>query len=211
MDFFSFITALEGRLKMELPGQNAQLKMASMPRLQALMKFLPTENAVPSSVLVFLYPHFSDFFLVLIRRADYDGIHSGQISFPGGKYEDDDKSLVYTALRESKEEIGLDISQVQILGQMTELYIPPSNFLVTPVVGYMPFRPNFTADSKEVSNIIEIRISDLLDKSRVQKKKVMLRHGIPLKVPAYVIDGQVIWGATAMILSELCTIIKTIL
>jgi len=210
MEFLSFITALEERLKMALPGRSAQLKMASMSRIQALMKYLPTENAVQSSVLVFLYPRDLDIYLVLIRRADYNGIHSGQIGFPGGKYEDDDQSLVFTALREAKEEIGIDITQVQVLGLLTELYIPPSNFLVTPVVGYMPFQPHFTADCKEVAAILEIRISDLLDKSNIQKKKITLRHGIPLKVPAYFIDGNVIWGATAMILSEFCTIIKTI-
>ncbi|MCK9422043.1 MAG: CoA pyrophosphatase [Bacteroidales bacterium] len=179
-----------------------------MARIQGLINFIQPDNAVQSSVLILLYPMNTEIGLVLMRRPDYIGIHSGQISFPGGKYEDDDKSLIYTALREANEEIGIDPILVQILGQLTELYIPPSNFLVTPVVGYMPFRPQFKADPKEVAAIIEIRISDLLNKSNIQKKKIKLRHGLSLKVPSFFIDDNIIWGATAMILSEFRIIIQ---
>ncbi|MEI7983695.1 MAG: CoA pyrophosphatase, partial [Bacteroidota bacterium] len=168
------------------------------------------ENAIPSSVLLLLYPFEKEIGLVLIQRPDYIGVHSGQISLPGGKYEDDDESLIYTALREAKEEIGIDPVLVQILGQITELYIPPSNFIVTPVVGYMSIRPQFKADPKEVADIIEIRISDLMNTSNSQKKKMKLRHGFFLRVPSYYIDGNIIWGATAMILSEFCAIIREV-
>lgn len=208
MDFKIFISAIEEQLKKPLPGRRAHLKMASLARIQGLMNLIQPENAVQSSVLILLYPLDMEIGLVLMRRPDYNGIHSGQISFPGGKYEDDDKSLIYTALREAKEEIGIDPVLVQILGQLTELYIPPSNFIVTPVVGYMPFRPKFKADPKEVAAVIEIRISDLLNKSNIQKKKMKLRHGFSLKVPSFFIDGNIIWGATAMILSEFCIIIR---
>jgi len=210
MDFKLFISVLEERLKKPLPGRSAQLKMASLARLQGLMNFIQPENAIPSSVLLLLYPFEKEIGLVLIQRPDYIGVHSGQISLPGGKYEDDDESLIYTALREAKEEIGIDPVLVQILGQITELYIPPSNFIVTPVVGYMSIRPQFKADPKEVADIIEIRISDLMNTSNSQKKKMKLRHGFFLRVPSYYIDGNIIWGATAMILSEFCAIIREV-
>ena len=158
MDLTKFIEFLEKRLQKPLPGKPAQLKMSSLARIQKLLRLSPPENAVQSSVLILLYPYMGSVGLVLMLRPEYPGIHSGQISLPGGKYEETDESLIYTALREAQEETGIDPGQVQILGQLTEMYIPPSNFLVTPVVGYQPSRPFFTANPKEVEKIIEIRL-----------------------------------------------------
>ena len=210
MEFRILIHALQERLKRPLPGRSAHLKMASMVRIQTLMNLVQSENAIQSSVLILLYPKENGVGVVLMRRPDYDGIHSGQISLPGGKYEEDDESLIYTALREAQEEIGVDPAQIQILGQLTELYIPPSNYIVTPIAGYSWSRPEFTADPKEVAAVIEISLSDLLNKSNLQRKKMKLGAGFSLKVPSYFIDGNIIWGATAMILSEFCTILEEI-
>jgi len=203
MEFNDFVILLEKRLQRPLPGRSAQMKMSSLTRLRQLMRFPVSADAVQSSVLVLLYPAERDIRLVLMLRPEYPGIHSGQISLPGGKYEDSDDSLVYTALREAREEIGIDPVRVQIIGQLTEMYIPPSNFMVTPVVGYQTSRPHFTADPKEVARIIEINLKDLLDKKNLQRKKIKLGRGFSLKVPSYYIEGNIIWGATAMILSEL--------
>ena len=146
----------------------------------------------------------------MLFRSEYGGVHSGQISLPGGKFEETDESLIYTALRESQEEIGIDPGQVQIIGQLTEMYIPPSNFQVTPVVGYQASRPHFTADPKEVAKIIEIKLEDLLDERNRQMKKMKISLGFSLKVPSYFINKNIIWGATAMILSEFREIVAEI-
>jgi 8-oxo-dGTP pyrophosphatase MutT (NUDIX family) len=203
MEFSEFVILLEKRLQQPLPGRSAQMKMSSLARIRQLMKFPVSADAVQSSVLVLLYPADGNIRLVLMLRPEYPGVHSGQISLPGGKFEDSDDSLVYTALREAREEIGIDPVRVQIIGQLTEMYIPPSNFMVTPVVGYQTSPPHFTADPKEVARIIEINLKDLLDKKNLQRKKIKLGMGFSLKVPSYYIDGNIIWGATAMILSEL--------
>ena len=202
MEFNDLMSRLERRLELPLPGRNAQLKMSSLKRIRELMRFTPAMDAKQSSVLVLLYPYEENIWMVLMQRPEYKGVHSGQISLPGGKSEETDESLVFTALREAQEEIGIDPGQVRILGQLTELYIPPSNFMVTPVVGYYPGRPEFSADPKEVAGIIEIRLDDLLDERNRKMSAMKLAIGITLKVPSYHITGNVIWGATAMILSE---------
>jgi 8-oxo-dGTP pyrophosphatase MutT (NUDIX family) len=202
MDFDTFISLLEKRLMEPLPGKTAQLKMSSMRRIQELLKFSSPENAKQSSVLILLYPYAGTIGLVLMLRPVYKGVHSGQISLPGGKQEESDENLVSTALRESQEEIGIDPGAIRIIGKLTEMYIPPSNYMVTPVVGYQQNRPSFTADPKEVAHIIEIRLDDLLDQGNKKMKKMKLSLGITLRVPSYCVNGHIIWGATAMILSE---------
>jgi 8-oxo-dGTP pyrophosphatase MutT (NUDIX family) len=210
MEFDKFVVLLEQRLQKPLPGISAQLKMSSIARLQKLLRFSFPDDAKQSSVLVLFYPFEGKIGLVLMLRPEYPGIHSGQISLPGGKREETDESLIYTALREAQEEIGVDPVKVQIIGQLTEMYIPPSNFMVTPVVGYQTSRPNFRMDSKEVAKIIEIGLDDLLDERNRQMKKMKLSLGLTLKVPSYFIRGNIIWGATAMILSELKEIVLEI-
>jgi 8-oxo-dGTP pyrophosphatase MutT (NUDIX family) len=208
MEFEKFVVLLEQRLGKPLPGRSAQLKMSSLARIQQLLRFSAPEDAIPSSVLLLLYPFEGTIGLVLMLRPEYSGIHSGQISLPGGKFEETDESLIYTALREAHEEIGIDPIKVQIIGQLTEIYIPPSNFMVTPIVGYHVSRPDFIADPNEVSRIIEIRLDELLDPRNRQMKKIKLSIGLSIKAPSYCINGNIIWGATAMILSEFREIVS---
>ncbi len=210
MELPEFAILLENRLQKPLPGRSAHLKMSSLARIRELRRFTPSADVTQSSVLILLYPLHGTIGLVLMQRPEYQGVHSGQISLPGGKYEETDESLIYTALREAKEEIGIDPVQVQITGQLTEIYIPPSNFMVTPVVGYQASEPRFIADPKEVAKIIEITLDDLLTPANRQMKKIKISLGFSLKVPSYFIDGNIIWGATAMILSELSEIILEI-
>ena len=203
MEFTKFIILLKKRLQKPLPGRTAHLKMSSLARIQELMRLSPLEDATQSSVLILLYPLDNGIGLVLMQRPEYLGIHSGQICLPGGKFEKTDESLIDTALREAKEEIGIEPINVQIIGQLTELYIPPSNFLVTPIVGYQIFPPVFIAEPKEVAKIIEIKLDDLLEGKNQQLKNMKLNLGFSMKVPSYCINDNIIWGATAMILSEL--------
>ncbi len=210
MEFPEFILALEKRLQQPLPGLTAQLRMTSMARLRRLRNGGVPDDARPSSVLVLLYPYRSDIGFPVIRRPDYPGVHGGQVSLPGGKAEESDESLVYTALREAQEEIGIDPGQVHVIGQLTELYIPPSNFLVTPVVGFLPCRPDFQADPEEVVEIMELTLSELTDPATKKRSRIRLPIGLTLRVPSYNNGGPVIWGATAMMLSELEQIIREI-
>jgi len=210
MEFAEFILLLEERLKKPLPGVTAQLRMSSNIRMQELMKNNSREDARQSSVLLLLYPREGKTSLVLMLRPEYPGIHSGQISLPGGKFEETDDSLIFTALREAREEIGIDPGQVQVIGQLTEMYVPPSNFMVTPVVGYQTALPIFTADPKEVARIIEVRLEEIMDARNRKMKVIKLASGYSLDVPSYDINGDIIWGVTAMILSELQEIVTEI-
>lgn len=209
MQFNHFLESLQKRLGKPLPGPDAQMKMASRSRLQWLREGMDATGARESGVLILLYPDMGSVFIVLILRPDYDGVHSGQVGLPGGKMETGDATLVETALRESHEELGISSQHIQILGTLTQLYIPPSNFLVLPVVGYIQQKPDFHPDRIEVKKIIELDIVQLLD-NRCRITKEIEVSGHILSVPCYVIDGEVIWGATAMILSEFAEIVSGI-
>jgi 8-oxo-dGTP pyrophosphatase MutT (NUDIX family) len=140
--------------------------------------------------------------LVFIQRPTYDGAHSGQISLPGGRFEPADPSLEYTALRETYEEIGVPHDKVQVIGKLTDLFIPPSNFLVSPYVGVIAERPDFVIDRYEVEYVIEVDLEVFFNPSYCITKELQLRQGFSIKTPCYVVNGYTIWGATAMIIAE---------
>lgn len=208
MSFYDFIAAVSDALSRPLPGIRAQLLMSSMKRVHELMGIVSTDKAKPSSVLLLLYPVGEEVYIVFIQRPDYGGVHSGQISLPGGKREPGDEDLASTALRESEEEVGIIRERVRILGQLSDLYIPPSRYLVSPFVGYCTAKPDFEKDPQEVEEIIEVKIRDLFSESAYQVTRHKVGLGIRVKAPAFVVDGNVIWGATAMILSEFKEMIK---
>ena len=208
-DFQHFILALKNRLKLPLPGEKAHLKMASKIRLKELQSIYNTSKAISSGVLILLYPEDNSIKTVLIERQKYDGVHSGQVSFPGGRQEEGDKSLIETALRESNEEVNTNPANVEIIGTLTELYIPPSNFLVIPVIGYLKTKPNLIAEKNEVAEIITADISFLFDE-KPKKEKIINVRGSKIKAPYYDVQGHIVWGATAMILSELAEVIESI-
>jgi 8-oxo-dGTP pyrophosphatase MutT (NUDIX family) len=209
MEFSELIAKLRHRLESDLPGRNAQLLMSSYS--SAINSVLFSKLSKKSSVLLLLYPDGESINTVLIQRPKYAGVHSGQISFPGGKHEKDDVDFSYTAIRETYEEVGVEMSSIHLIGQLTELYIPPSNFMVYPFVGYTNEKPKFKPDNTEVSKIIHVNIFDFLDeKNVILNGEIMVRFGIKLKIPYYKIEDNIIWGATAMIMSEFVEIIKLI-
>ncbi|HTX87648.1 MAG TPA: CoA pyrophosphatase [Bacteroidales bacterium] len=212
MEFDLLIKELKTELTFPLPGREMQLAMSSIRRIREMMKWGVSRDARRSSVLILLYPGpvTGKPMIVLIRRPDYNGVHSGQISLPGGGFEEEDLDLTRTALRESHEEIGLDPGAVTILGSLTELFIPPSNYLVQPFVGYTSAAPEFRAHPREVKEILQIRLSDLMNDKNRKKKLIRLRTGIRILAPCYVIGENVIWGATAMILGEFREIVKRV-
>ena len=142
--------------------------------------------------------------MTLILRNKYNGVHSNQISFPGGKMEDSDKDLKYTAIRETVEELGVDKSFIQVLTPLSEIYIPPSNFNVQPYLSIYNGKPFFNPDSKEVSQIIKPSLDSLLKLKIVES--VISVENKEMSVPSYIIDGHVVWGATAMIINEFLTL-----
>ncbi len=208
--FELFIKILEDKFKKPLPGLSSQLKMASMKRIVEGGQVKIPGNAKKAGVLVLFYPIMDQPHIVFIRRNEYPGVHSGQISFPGGAYEEADSDIVTTALRESEEEIGVDRSVVRVLGRLTDLYIPPSNFLVSPVVGYSILRPEFCPDPQEVDRILEISFNAISDSENLTEKQIEIFPGTRITAPGYFIEDQIIWGATAMILHELTDVISSV-
>lgn len=189
-----------------LPGRAAQGRMAPRPRLGWEAEFVPPTPPRQGGVLVLFYPHQNQLYLPLILRPTYNGVHSGQVGFPGGGREATDHDLTATALRESYEEIGVDPGDIQVLGQLTKLYIVPSNYEVTPTVGWIPYRPDFRTDPHEVASLLEVPLRDLRDPCNSTEEEWQLRDRRAM-VPFFRLSGQVVWGATAMILSELLTVI----
>ena len=198
----SFIAPLKNSLTNPLPGKAAHDKMA-----HTIRKHYPTtpENAKIACVMILLYQKQAKWHLVLIQRMSThkQDKHSGQISFPGGQREAQDFNLEQCALRETEEEIGINRHSIEVLGQLTELYIPVSNFLVHPFVGYLPTEAQFSLQATEVRDIIEVPLSLLQQKETIQTTEIRISQNILLKhVPYFNLDQQVVWGATAMILSE---------
>lgn len=205
----NFLDKLKIALNGKLPGPSSHQKMASRVRLNAMKSGTDTSTAIQSSVLILLYPNNNKIYSVFILRQTYDGVHSGQVSFPGGRTEPSDTSLVNTALREASEEINIAPDEVHILGTLTELYIPPSNFLVLPVLAYTHSRPDFKPDPFEVAEIIESDLS-FLDDPALRKETTLNVRGVEIEAPYFEVQGKIVWGATAMILSELKDILSSI-
>lgn len=206
--FSQFIRSLENRLQQPLPGMEAQFKMASQFRLPIDMEQYDLSKARKGAVLILLYPHQDKINTVLTLRPSYDGVHSGQVSFPGGKLEPEDESLAAAALREAEEEVGLDRNEIKLIGNLSNLYIPPSNFLVSPFVGIMDKKPLLKKDDREVEKIIEVPITYFLDESIKGRKMITPREFVSFETPYYDVEGHTVWGATAMMLSEMMELIK---
>jgi 8-oxo-dGTP pyrophosphatase MutT (NUDIX family) len=202
--FSEFTANLAHRLAQPLPGLEAHRQMASASRLKLLQQ--PNERTRRSAVLILFYPYQGDIHLPLILRPAYEGVHGGQVAFPGGRMERTDESLVRTALREAQEEIGIRVSDVTVLGQLTELFIPPSNFMVLPVVGCMSRKPDFYPDPHEVEAVFEVTLSELTDE-RIRTNRTIEVRGMPVEAPGFVIQNYYVWGATAMMLSELLAVV----
>ena len=197
---------LAAELKNPLPGAGAQLRMAPSARLPLIAGKSPKK----SGVLLLLYPCDDDIYTVFIKRTEYVGIHSGQISFPGGKFEKHDVTLANTALREAVEETGIPVDAAKIIGNLTPLTIPVSNTIVFPYVAICHDRPVFHHDPGEVQYLIEARIDDLLNPVN-HRTKIMRIAGYKVSVPYIDIQNNHIWGATAMILSEFLEVVKKVM
>ena len=165
-------------------------------------KSFANDRTKESAVLILIYPKNQKLHFVLIQRPPYNGTHGGQISLPGGKIEDSDLNLTQTALRETYEEIGVEITEKQIITNLKPIYIPPSNFLVYPFLAYSESTPTFSKDDFEVEEILEIELEHLSE-NVIKKTSVETQNNIKMKISYYELNQKVVWGATATILAEL--------
>jgi 8-oxo-dGTP pyrophosphatase MutT (NUDIX family) len=208
MQFGRFLSILSQLETHPLPGIEAHRKM--IPEIRTIPSWDEIQRSQPSraGVLALFYPDTeNETRFLLTLRASYSGTHSAQVSFPGGKQEAGDRNLAQTALRETCEETGVHPNSIVIKKSMTETYIPPSNFLVSPYVGISPEMPDFRPNH-EVREIIQVKLQDLLDESTLGLKNMSTSYMENIDVPCFQFDGHVVWGATAMMLSEIKELIK---
>ncbi len=203
----AFAIRLKNEIQKGLPGNEVQWQMSSWDRLLQNFSMFPIEDARIAAVLILLYPVNDSVHTVFMQRPEYDGIHGGQISFPGGKKEPEDDSVIQTALRETWEETGADPSEIAIIGTLTPLFIPVSNMLVTPVVGWLNEEPQFKYRPEEVSFLINAELKRFLNTSIVKSKPFKIR-GELIEIKYFDYEGNTIWGATAMIHQELLALIR---
>lgn len=205
-EFKLFIERLKNAFQNPLPGPRAHRKM--LPIKVNPERELKKVNASTKqgSVLILLYPQEGRMYFPLMQRPDYDGVHGGQISLPGGKKEEKDKDYIATAVRETEEEIGVSAKSITVLGSLSELYVSASNIQVLPVVGFCDKTPMFIPNPYEVKEILEVSIDDLLKEREITFTDISVRGNI-VSSPYYHLNNRVVWGATAMILSEFVSVL----
>lgn len=210
MNFEEFRSKINTIKSASLGGVSDQLKLAPAIRKQFNQQFIDKKNAKKSAVLALFYPNGQNqTHFLLTQRASYNGTHSAQISFPGGKKDELDINLETTAKRETHEEVGIALDDPTIIKQMTNTYIPPSNFLVTPFIGYVDYTPKFLLNH-EVEKVIEVKLIDLLDDHNLTSRNMTTSYMANIDVPCFILNDQIVWGATAMILSEIKSMLKSI-
>ena len=204
MQFDEFIKRLPNLNNLELLGQEAHYLMAPTERINALSELnIEERNPRWAGVMALFYPtNKGETMLVLILRKTYKGVHSNQVGFPGGKAEEYDESIEATALRETEEEIGIDRKEIEVIKKLTKIYIPPSNFWVQSFIGIARHTPKFVKEDAEVEAILEVTLSDFLSETSIISKTVDTSYGKMVDVPAFLLNDHVVWGATAMMLSE---------
>jgi len=207
VDFERLIGKLKARLTQPLPGATAHDVMRAEPVGAFRPKFEHKVPPRPGAVLLLLYPDDGLIKFPLTKRPEYVGTHGGQISFPGGKAEAGETSEE-TALREGQEEIRIDLTQVEVIGKLTNFYVIPSNFIVTPVVAFQKSKSVFIPDPVEVVRILEGTLDDLLKPDAIQRKEILAAGIYPLSAPHFLIDNEIVWGATSMMLNEFRVILQ---
>lgn len=203
MNFLSFTENLKDRLQNHpLPGQDAQYIMAGDNIRHKKIDLTAISNYKKSAVCLLLYEDNEEIYFILMKRPSTHQYHAGQIALPGGSC-DNTETYEQTAIRELFEEIGVSISQENIIGHLTPLYIPISNFFIQPIVAAINYKPFFLPNVYEVEELIEYKLKHILDEGIVSETMVNLTtSGLKIKAPYFNVQGNVLWGATAMLLSE---------
>ena len=193
---------------MPLPGYDAQKKMS--PSHRAFAPGPGKGEPFAGAVLLLLYPgepDREDLYLVLTVRTEYVAVHKGQVSLPGGGFEEEDLSLAHTALREASEELGVRTGDIRVIGELTPVYIEPSNFHVYPYVAYIPYRPTFIVHAIEVCEVLEVPVAHFRDENNVVIEDWLI-EGAMRQVPYFDVYGKKVWGATAIILGEFTAVLE---
>lgn len=212
MDFQYFLKFIPDLVQAPLSGGISHEKMMPMERKELLEKMNLKDN-IPkeAAVTMLFYPKNNETHLVLIVRNSYNGIHSAQIAFPGGKIEPEDADFSATALRETEEEIGVSRDKIEIVKAFSSVYIPPSNFMVYPFLGICKEEIDFIPDAIEVASVIELPLAVFRNDSILTVENLSTSYASFIEVPAFKIDNHIVWGATAMMLSELRDVLNSIL
>ena len=191
-----------------LPGAEAQDRMSSRSRLSIQEYLERNPDYRTSAVMLLLFPSGDFISSLLIERPSYEGVHSGQLALPGGRSEEADEDLIHTAIRETYEEVGVKVLREQVIGPLTPIYIPPSRFLVHPFVAFLNERPEFIPDEREVESLLEVNLSLFMDEEVKQRRRITVGENMFLEAPCYVIGDKILWGATAMVFSEMESILR---
>jgi 8-oxo-dGTP pyrophosphatase MutT (NUDIX family) len=200
---------LRARLALPLPGDQAHAPLRATPVGSVIPRFDHKVAPKPGSVLILLYPDNDQILFPLIKRPDYLGAHSGQISLPGGKAEPGE-DYIQVALREGEEEVGIRKESVKVIGRLSDFFVIPSNFLVVPVIGYVNHKPLFVPDPVEVVKIISGDINELMSEESVKEKEILAAGKFRMNAPHFEIEEEIVWGATAMMLNEFRIVLKSI-
>ncbi|MFE3870595.1 NUDIX hydrolase [Flavobacterium sp. ZS1P70] len=212
MDFHEFLEYVPKLMTAELPAEVSHIKMAPLERIESLKNFdIGIKKPKIAAVMMLFYPKNGITHLVLIVRNSYKGVHSAQIAFPGGKYEPQDGIFENTALRETHEEVGIHPNSMEIIKTFTPMYIPPSDFMVHPFLAICKEEIVFIPDTKEVANIIELPLTVFLSDTIITDAKLNTSYANDITVPAFKIEEYIVWGATAMMLSELKDVLRDVL
>lgn len=206
MEIKDTLRILEKKFTGPMPGFEAQRRMTPHPRPGNRLYFEVEDSSIKAGVLLLFYPYKDKLYLVLTCRTENVDFHKGQISLPGGRQEPEE-SLEQTALREAQEELKIYPDSVRILGMLTPLYVPPSNYCVYPVAGFSETRPDFQPAAQEVAEVLEVPVKHLLEPENTYKETWIIR-GSEVEIPFYLFRGHKIWGATAMVLAELVEVLK---
>ncbi|MCO5723837.1 CoA pyrophosphatase [Robiginitalea sp. 2V75] len=210
MEFEDFSGQVPKIKKLPLPGETSHLQMAPELRIAELREaYNRRENFRRAGVMALFYPGADrQTRLLFIIRNAYPGVHSGQIAFPGGQQEGGDRDLWDTALRETQEEVGVPPGLVRPIRPLSRVFIPPSNFEVSPFMGYCGQTPSFRRQQSEVAGLLEVPLAEILDDARLVTRRLTTSYAHDIEVPAFELQGQIVWGATAMMLNEIKTLLR---
>lgn len=204
MKFKKFLDLVPKINNLPLPGKKAQFAMAPMERIKQLTETdINAFNPRQAAVMALFYERNEETYIILILRKTYKGVHSNQVGFPGGKIEDEDKNLLETAMRETHEEVGVPQKDIEFIKEMTNIYIPPSNFWVQCFMGITHTNPHFVAQADEVEALIEVPLKELLHPKATSTDTITTSYVTDLEVPVFILKEHVVWGATAMMLNEI--------